>query len=125
MVGGIRMHALEAFFTNAGTWGFGGIGFGVGFFAVRWAAVYAAQRWDKREAQIDAGMQTLIEQLKTQVTSLFERLDRVERELAECKAMHAKADAERMRLEGLVAGLGDARQHAALIIASEKKDAKE
>lgn len=106
-----------------------GLGFGAGgaFFMVRWIAVFIAGRWDKREAHVDAGtdrlihgLETQIESLTNRITSLNQRLDHVETELSECKRLHAESEAERTRLHAMLQGLGDARQHAHLIIASEK-----
>jgi F0F1-type ATP synthase membrane subunit b/b' len=101
-------------------WGSAGIGAGFGFFLVRWIAVFVAGRWDKKEAQLDAATQLLIKQLQEQVAGLLDRLSRIESDLADCKRMHAESEQQRLRLEGLMQGLGDARQQAALIIAAEK-----
>lgn len=92
----------------------GGVGLGLGFFFVRWLAVFLAGRWDRREAQIDAGTKLLIDQLTAQVTALGDRLRSVEDDLAECKKRHAESEAEQMRLKAMLQGYGDARQNAAL-----------
>lgn len=109
-----------------GQWSAGGFGAGLSFFIVRWFAVFMAGRWDKREAQIDEATKRLIEQLTAEVTRLAERLGVVERDLADCKKLHAIAEAERLRVEAILQGYGDAKQHAALIVAAEKrKDAEQ
>lgn len=107
-------------YSTATEWGSAGIGAGFGFFLVRWMAVFAAGRWDKKEAHLDAATQLLIRQLQEQVSGLLERLSAIESDLAACKRLHAESEAQRLRLEGLMQGLGDARQQAALIVASEK-----
>lgn len=102
----------------------GGFSLGVGFFAVRWLAVFVAGRWDRREAQIDEATKRLIEQLTSEVTRLAKRLEVVEHDLAECKKLHAKAEAERTRVEAILQGYGDAKQLAALQSAAEKAATK-
>jgi hypothetical protein len=101
-----------------------GIGAGIGFFAVRWLCVFMAGRWDKKEAQLDAATKLLIEQLQTQVGGLIGRLVQIEKDLADCKRMHSESEADRMRLNALLQGMGDARNHAQLIIADEKRKDK-
>lgn len=108
-------------YSTATEWGSAGIGAGFGFFLVRWIAVFVAGRWDKKEAQLDAATKLLIEQLQQQVSGLLERLCEIEKDLAACKRLHAESEAQRLRLEGLMQGLGDARQQAQLIIAEEKR----
>lgn len=102
-----------------------GIGIGLGFFFIRWAVIFMAGRWDKKEAQLNEGTKLLIDQLSEQNTALFERLVIVERGLAECKEEHAQCRAEVMELKGFLHGRGNARQEAQLIIAAEKKKAKD
>lgn len=104
---------LEAAFS----WGMSGMGAGLGFFAVRWVAIFVAGRWDKKEAQIDAGTRRLIEQLEHQIDALTkreesreQRLSRFENDLADCKRLHAESEAEVMRLKAMLQGYGDARQ---------------
>jgi hypothetical protein len=111
-------------FETAASWGASGFGAGLGFFFVRWLAIFIAGRWDKKEAHLDAATKLLIEQLQVQVKSLIERLTYIERDLAECKRMHAQSEADRLRLEAMLQGIGDARQHAALIVADEKRKDK-
>lgn len=112
-------------YATATEWGSAGIGAGFGFFLVRWIAVFVAGRWDKKEAQIDAATQLLIQQLQEQVSGLFQRIGHIDTELAECKRMHAESEAARLRLEGLMQGLGDARQQAALMVAEERRKDRE
>lgn len=106
-------------------WGVAGFGASVGFFFVRWVAVFAAGRWDRKEAQLDAATKLLIEQLQTQVSGLIERLVQVEDDLLACKRMHAESEAQRLRVEAILQGYGDAKQEAQRIIAADKrKDAE-
>lgn len=98
-----------------------GFGVGGGFFFVRWLMVFLAGRWDRKEQHLDDATKLLITQLQEQVASLISRLTFIEKDLAECKRMHAESEATRLRLEATLQGLGDARQHAALIVASEKR----
>lgn len=107
--------------------GSAGAGAGLSFFAIRWLAVFAAGRWDRREAQLDDGTQRLIKGLESQIGGLTsrigqltERLDYVEKELSECKRMHAESEAQRMRVEAILQGYGDVRQTAQLIVSAEK-----
>jgi hypothetical protein len=107
-------------FETAASWGASGFGAGLGFFFVRWVAIFVAGRWDRKEAQLDAGTKLLIEQLQKQIAGLLDRLTQVEHDLADCKKMHAQSEADRLRLEAMLQGMGDARQHAALIVGAEK-----
>lgn len=101
----------------------GGFGASVGFFFVRWLAIFTAGRWDKREAQLDAGTKLLIEQLTGEVRRLSDRLEAVEHDLAECKKKHAETESELMQMRAANLGFGDARQHAQLIVSEElRKD---
>ena len=107
----------------------GGFSFGLAFFFVRWLVIFMAGRWDKKEAQLNEATKLLIAQLTSEVTRLFERLGVVESDLAECKRKHAESEARWIRAEAAQAGMGDAAQHAQLIISAEKqadkrKDAK-
>jgi hypothetical protein len=100
--------------------GTAGGSFGLVFVAVRWAANFIAGRMDHKEAVVDAGTQRLIDRLEKQVDGLIERMERVDADLAECKRLHAESEADRMRLNALLQGYGDARQHAQLIVSAEK-----
>lgn len=111
---------MEGAAVSIGNWGTAGFSFGLAFFAMRWLAVFLAGRWDKREAQLDSGTQLLVEQLKTQVKALFDRLDQVERDLADCKRQHAESENERMQLKAMLQGYGDARQLAQINAAADK-----
>jgi predicted nucleic acid-binding Zn-ribbon protein len=104
-----------------------GIGMGGGFFIVRWIAVFLTGRLDKREAHIDAGTQRLIDGLERRLDieskrydALEEEMQGVRRDLELCKQEHIETKAELVRLQATAQGLGDARQHAALIVAAEK-----
>jgi len=120
--------------TSVGIWdvaiGGGSAGFGMGlvFVMVRWSANFLAGRLDKKEAQLDAGTQRLIAGLQQQIEALTnredareQRLSHVEDELAECRRLHAESEADRMRLNAMLLGMGDARQHAQLIVSAEKR----
>ena len=135
------MDGLEAV-TDAAAWVGTGAGAGAGFFFVRWLAVFMSSRWDKKEEQIDAGTQQVIALLREENTRLSEsekqtraemaamraefgsRMDGMERALRECERRHAEADAAQMQLRAMLQGSGDAKQHAALIVAAEKKAEK-
>lgn len=101
-----------------------GGGFGGAFFALRWFALFIADRKDKREEQLDADTRFVVEQLKDQVTSLMEKVRRMDEELDECRRGHAERDAEIMQLRAMMQGYGDARQEAARIVAMEKRASK-
>lgn len=106
----------------------GGFGFAFGFMVLKWGASFLASRQDAREAHLDAGQDKLhagqdklLEAVTKRLDKVTERLDTVEEELLECKRMHAESEADRLRLGALLQGMGDARQHAQLIIADEKQ----
>jgi hypothetical protein len=120
MLGGLQMNVAELAVSTVGM----GSGVGFGFFAVRWLAGFVADRYDKREEQLDAATHDIIDQLRSEVKRLAERLGAVEEELLECKKLHAEADDERRRLNAAMMGLGDAKQTAQLIIAADHAQAK-
>lgn len=93
---------------------------GIVLVMVKWTATFIAGRLDKREDRLDAGTQLLIGQLQEQVKGLLEHKETVERKLAECMERDIEKERRIAQLEGLAAGFGDARQHAALIVAGEK-----
>lgn len=104
-----------------------GIGLGSAFLIVRWIARFIAERWDKREAHLDADAalidgkkNALIDRLESDIKRLTERMSAVEADLAECKRLHAEEYAKRLELEAIVNAQGEIRQQAALIVASEK-----
>lgn len=99
----------------------GGLSLGIVLVVARWTANFIAGRIDKREARLDTGTQRLIVGLQEEVdrlsgecTTLRERVSATEEEHAQCRR-------ELMELRGLIQGRGDARQHAALIVAAEKR----
>jgi len=109
----------------------GGISIGVGLWLARaigrggsWLMVFVTGRQDKREEHLDAANQRLYERMEAQIKGLTQRVDATERELRHCTEQHAEARAEVMELRAMMQGMGGAREHAALIVASEKKDAK-
>lgn len=104
--------------------GTAGGSFGLVFVAVRWFANFMAGRLDRRQDHIDIATKELIDGLRRDVSDLRERVTLTERQLRECERKHSESEARVMQLEAMAAGMGDARQHAALIVASEKKDAK-
>lgn len=90
-------------------WGAGGAGAGVGFFTVRWFAVFMAGRWDKREEHLDATTRELIDQLRKQVSDLVasnaelrERVAVTDERLNDCLRKHIASDLEIARLRALV-----------------------
>jgi chromosome segregation ATPase len=111
---------MEGAISAIGSWAAAGSGAGAGFFIIKWLAEFVFGRFDKREAALDAGTDKLIKRLEERMASLTARLDRVEGELIECRAAHAQCEAELTKLRGLVQGLGDAKQHAQLIVSAER-----
>jgi septal ring factor EnvC (AmiA/AmiB activator) len=105
-------------------WVVAGGGASIGFFTIRWLAIFFAGRFDKQAERIDKNQQLLVSQLQAQIASLIEWKAEVEVQLRECQQKHADSEREVARLNGLLVGLGDARQHAALIVANEKKASK-
>lgn len=127
------------------TVGVAGGSFGAGVWAAKlvgqgiaWVVNTFIGRFDKREADLDAGVKELISQLRDQVKELKDecaglkrevedfrsRLNTAEAELLECLKKHAESDARVLQLEAAQTGLGDAKQHAQLIVSAEKLDAK-
>lgn len=103
----------------------GGI-FGLALVAVRWTANFIAGRLDRKEAQVDAGMQKLFAGLQEEVgrlseecVKLRERADATENDLRECRDEHAKCEARVQQLEATFQGYGDARAEAQRIIAED------
>ena len=97
-----------------------GGGFALGFVFLRWFLTFAAGRFDRREASLDAATQRLIGQLQEQIETLLKRLDQVEKDLADCKRQHAESEHDRAQLRGLLQAKGDEKQEAQRIIALEK-----
>ena len=86
-------------------------------------------RIQHRESAVDAGTQRLIEGLErrleqesTRYDDLDRRLEAFRVDLDECRKKHLEAESEVMRLKAMITGLGDARQHAQLIVSAEKKN---
>lgn len=84
-------------------------------------------RVDKREAAVEAsfdrldkGTDKLIQRMQEQLQSLTTRLERVEAELVHCRDERARDQEELARLRGLVHGMGEAREQAAVIVAAER-----
>ena len=101
-----------------------GGGFGGAFFALKWFAQFIANRHDKREERLEQRSERLIIALERRVDDVMDRLDKTEKALDECKAQHRESEAKVARLEAILQGYGDAKQHAALIIAAEKMERK-
>lgn len=114
--------------------GTGGVGVGAGIYIMRmighgigWLLTYLSGRQDKREADADRATASAVALMREEMSRMAARLSVVEHELEECKKLHRDTIAERdeiarerAELQGLLAGLGGARQHAQLIIAAEK-----
>lgn len=105
--------------------GSAGFSLGFAFLFVRWLASFIAGRQDARTAHLDGATKLLIDQLQEQVKALIEHQETTERKLAECMDRDIEKERRIAHLEGIQLGMGDARQHAALIVANEKlKDKK-
>lgn len=94
----------------------------MGFFVIKWFAEWIAGRNDKREARIDATSDKLIGSLEKRIETLTERLDTVERLLSDCQKMHAKSEADVMRLTAIIEAQGEIRQRAAGVVALDRLD---
>lgn len=118
--------ALQTVLYGGGT----GLGIGSAFLVVRWIAKFIAERWDKREAHLDADAalidgkkNSLIDRLEADIKRLTERMGKVEAELEECKRLHAEERAKRLELEALMMAKGEIRQRAQIIVAADKQEA--
>lgn len=105
-----------------------GGGAGGSFVLIKWVLEQLLGRVQQRESAIDAGTQRLIEGLERRLTQESHRYDELEmrleafrHDLDECRKKHLESESEVIRLKAMVAGLGDARQHAQLIISAERK----
>ncbi len=104
-----------------------GAGAGGGYFVVLKFFEWLGGRVDKREAaveassiRLDTAMHKLLKNLEDRMQALTGRLDVVEHELTECRAQHAKCEAELSRLRGMMQGFGDVKQQAQVYIAAER-----
>lgn len=120
---------MENWFKLIASWGTVGLSGGVGFYALRWTLEWFGARADRRAEAIDAGTQQIILNLREEVNRMIEqgnrdraRITAVEAALDECKEKHADAELRVKKLEGLLQGIGDARQYAQLIVSDEKSN---
>lgn len=97
-----------------------GFGLGTAFLFVRWLATFIAGRQDARLAHLDGASKLLITQLQDQVRGLLEYNMTVDAKLADCLERDIEKERRIAQLEGMMAGFGDARQHAQLIVSAEK-----
>lgn len=97
-----------------------GGGFGGAFFALRWVAMFIADRHDKREERLDASTERLVKQLESRLDDVTKRLEVTEKLLDECKQQHRESEAKVARLEAQFQGYGDARQKIAVEKAAER-----
>lgn len=111
--------------------GSAGISLAIALQFFKWLLTFATSRMDAREARIDGATQKLIEQLQGQVDGLLERevasaerYSALEHRLDDCQKKHAESEARYKKLEATMQGLGDARQHAQLIVSAEKTAGK-
>lgn len=105
-------------------WAAGGGAGGLAFFGARWLMVFFTGRLDKREAYLDKATADLFTRLQTEVKELRAEVTEARTQLEECQREHLATRRELSRLEGIVAGLGDAKQQAALIVAAERRKAQ-
>lgn len=105
-----------------------GVGIAVGLQFVKWLLTFLTGRMDRQQEHLDESMRGLIDGLRAEIDRM--KLDAVQdrKEIAECRAdlrrcerKHADSEATVARLEALMQGMGDARQHAQLIIAEDKR----
>ncbi len=109
---------MDNLVTTMANYAGAGAGAGASFFMLKWAVELFFGRVDKREAAVASGTITLIAHLQTQINSLTERLEKAETELADCRDAHAIDQEELARWRGTAQGMGDAKQHAQLIVAA-------
>jgi chromosome segregation ATPase len=102
-----------------------GFGFGGAFLVVRWIATFIAGRWDKREEHLDGATQRLFDRMEKQIEGLATRVQHAETSLAECERQHSESRAEVAELRATLQGYGQAREHAALIVAADRAANKE
>lgn len=110
----------------------GGFGVGSSFVILRFLFNWVGGRVDKRETALEVASslhaeanQKLIENLTNRLDVMNARVESVEHELAACHKRDLEKERRIAQLEGLAAGLGDARQQAQLIVSSERnKDKK-
>lgn len=105
----------------------GGASIGVGFYFIRWLVGVFFGRVDKREAAVDAGFDRLdkgtdklFARMQEQIDSLTTRLERIEAELEHCREERLRDQEELARLRGLVHGMGEVREAAAVIVAADR-----
>lgn len=111
-------------------WGAGGLSVGLGIYlarlvgsGIRWLWESVTGRLDKQQQHNDEVAQRQFERLEGEIEKLTVRVTKAETALLECTKKHAESEAHVLRLEAMLQGYGDARQHAALIVAAEKKGA--
>ena len=128
MTADVLTQAVEALPTIVA----GGFSIGGGFvFALKFLE-FLGGRVDKREAavsaamsQVDEGTKTLIQHLQSQLSWFAEELGEVRQLLVECQERDHKSQARIAQLEGLMQGLGDAKQHGQLIASAAIAELKE
>lgn len=113
-------------------WTAGGLSVGIGIYIARlfgngcrWLVEYFTGRLDQQQRHNDEVAQRQFDRLEREISNLTDRVEKAETALLECNRKHAESEAKVMRLEATLQGYGDARQQAAVIVAAEKKGAKE
>lgn len=113
------------------TWGFSagsvGAGIGAGIWiaklvgqGIKWTIEYFTGRLDKREADIDADMRELIEQLKDQVKSLSDDCKQMKAAHADCERRLTEVERRAAKAEATLQGFGDARNMLQVERAADK-----
>lgn len=126
-------------------WSVGGFSVAAGLYTcrmlgagVKWLVTYFTGRFDKQQEHLDAGVNALIEGLRTEMNRM--KLEAIEDrreiaegrresaeirlELRECERKHSASEAKVAKLEAMYQGYGDAKQLAALQAAADKLEAK-
>jgi hypothetical protein len=99
-----------------------GASVGGGFYFIKWLFEYFGRRMDRRADRIDVGTDRLIARLETTVEALLTRVDRLEADLADCKAKHSESDAKVLKLEALLEAKGEIAQRVQTHLSADRME---